>query len=167
MLKAVLTLCLTTLLFSICLGQQANSTQGKVLFKANTEFSIQLDTPIFTDKNAVGDDVKFILNEDVTGEGDKLPKGSTVFGRIVSVEKTSAKSETAKVCIMFDFIKKGEDFVSLVAAIISVDPNPDAIKFNASPVFSDGTVLSLKGKEIQLDKGRMFRVKLTKDITAN
>lgn len=159
MLKAVLTLCLVFLLFSVC------AAQGKVVFKANTEFPVQLETAFSTEKNTVGDDVNFVLTEDVTGDGEKMLKGSTVLGRIVSIEKVTPKDETAKVCIMFDFVKKDADFVSLVAAIISLEPNTEGIKFSPSKMFSGGTTLSLKGKEIQLDKGRVFRLKLTNDIT--
>ncbi len=161
MLKTVLTLCLGFLLFSTSFGQE------KVVFKANTEFSVQLDTAVNTEKSNVGDDVNFILAEEVNGEGIKIEKGSVVFARIVDVGKISAKNVTAKVCIMFDFVKNGTDFLSVVAAIISIEPNPDAIKLAASTTFSGGTVLSLKGKEIQLDKGKTFRIKLIKDVTAN
>lgn len=160
MLRTVLTLCLVFLLASVCLGQ------GKATFKANTELPAQLETDVFTEKNKVGDDVNFVLTEDVTGDGDKILKGSTLYGRIVNVEKIAPNNDTAKVCIMFDFVKKGEDFVSLVAAIISIEPNPEAIKFSASPTFTGGTTLSLKGKEIQLNKGKIFRLKLLKDITS-
>ena len=158
MLKAILTLCLGFLLLSVCSGQE------RVIFKANTEFPVQLETVVSTEKNNVGDDVNFVLTEDVNGDGDKILKGSNLYGRIVSIEKATSKDNTAKVCIMFDFVKKGEDFLSLVAAIISIEPNPEAIKLTASKIFSGGTILSLKEKEIQLDKGRIFRLKLTSDI---
>lgn len=165
MLRAVLTLCAAFLLVSF-FGQPTANAQGKVIFKAGTEFSAQLDTSVFTEKNKVGDDVNFVLTEDVTGDGDKILKGSPIFGRIVSIEKIAPKNDTAKVCIMFDFVKKGEDFMSLAASIIAIEPNTEAIKFSASPTFSGGTTLSLKGKEIQLEKGKIFRVKLMKDIIA-
>jgi hypothetical protein len=161
MLKTVFTLGLVVLLFSISFAQE------KVVFKANTEFPVQLDTAINTEKNNVGDDVSFVLTEDIIGEGTKIEKGSLVYGRIVSLDKISAKNETAKVCIMFDFVKNGSDFLSLVAVITVINPNPEAVKLTASNTFSGGTVLSLKGKEIQMDKGKIFRIKLIKDITAN
>ena len=161
MLKAVLTLCLAFLLFSVCPGQE------KVVFRASTEFPIQLETAVNSEKGDVGDDVNFILTEDVSGDGLKLEKGSVVYARIVSIEKITGKNDTAKVCIMFDFVKRGDDFMSLVADIIAIEPNPDAIKLAASKTFKGGTTLSLKGKEILLDKGKTFRVKLTQDITSN
>ncbi len=166
MLKAVFTFSLMFLLFSVSFGQVSSNKQEKVIFKANTEFSIQLETAFDTEKNSVGDNVNFILNEDVNGDGQKMLKGSLVYGRIVSVEKISAKNDTAKACIMFDFVKNGGDFISLVAAVIAIEPNTESIKLSASKMFSDGTLLSLKDKEISMDKGRIFRVKLTKDIVS-
>ena len=166
MLKAFLTLCLTMLLLTITYGQQNEGTQEKVVFKSNTEFSMQLETALSSETNKVGDDVNFVLTEEINSDGNKLEKGSVVYGRIVNVQKISEKNDTAKVCIMFDFIKKGDQFISIVAAITEITPNVEAIKFAASPTYSGGTTLSLKGKEIQLDKGRIFHVKLIKDVTA-
>ena len=166
MLKAVLTLCLGILLFPVCFGQQTDEKPERVVFKANTEFSIQLESAVSTEKSNVGDDANFIFTEDVNGEGYKIEKGSLVYGRIVNIEKISTKNATAKVCIMFDFVKKGEDFLTLVATIISVEPNTELIKFVASPTFEGGTTLALKGKEIQLEKGGIFRLRLIKDITS-
>jgi hypothetical protein len=169
MLRTVLTFCLIFLLAAICFGQQTGGNpgnKGKVLFKANTQFPAQIDTDVFTEKNKIGDDVNFILTEDVVGDGDKIEKGSILYGRIVGIEKIAPKNDISKVCIMFDFVKKGEEFVSLVASIISIEASAEDIKFNASPTFSGGTVLSLKSKEIRLDKGKIFHVKLIKDISS-
>lgn len=165
MFKAIAILCMAFFMFSISFGQGSDS-QEKVIFKANTEFSIQLDTAVNSEKNAVGDDVNFLLSEDISGDGKKILKGSVVYGRIVSVEKLSPKNDTAKACIMFDFIKNGEEFISLVATIVSLEPNTEAIKLNPSKTYSEGTTLSLKGGEIKVDKGVVFRIKLTKDITS-
>lgn len=165
MLKAVLTLCLSLVLFSVGFAQQNN--QEKVVFKANTEFSIQSETAINSETNNIGDDVNFVLTEDITGEGIKLLKGSVVYGRIVNIAKMDGKNDTTKVCVMFDFVKNGDDFIPLVAGIILIDPNPDSIKLSASPKFNGGTTLSLKGKGIQIDKGKIFRIKLIQDMTSN
>lgn len=154
------------LLLTVTFGQQNEGNQEKVVFKSNTEFSIQLETAFSSETNKVGDDVKFILTEELNNNGNILEKGSVVYGRIVNVVKISPKSDATKVCIMFDFIKKGEDFVSIVAAITAINPNTEDIKLTASPTFSGGTTLTLKGKEIQLDKGRIFRIKLIKDVTS-
>ena len=166
MLNTFLTLGLVALMFSISFGQQGGGTQEKVVFKANTEFPVQLETVISSEKNNVGDDVNFDLTEDINSDGNKLEKGSVVYGRIVSIEKISAKNDTTKICLMFDFVKRGNDFMSLVADIVSIEPNAEAIKLSASAKFAGGTTLSLKGKEIQLEKGKIFKVKLTKDMTA-
>ena len=164
MFKAILALSLVFLLFSVALGQQ---TDGKVVFKANSEFPIQLETAFSTDKIGVGDEVDFTLAEDVTGEnGEKILKGATVFGRIVELEKISAKNETTKVTVLFDFIKSTDKFYSIVGMITTITPNADNIKMTPCKKFVGGTILSLKGKEIQFDKGKIFRIKLTEDVKA-
>jgi hypothetical protein len=166
MLKAVLTLGLALLLVTIGFVENGDG-QEKVVFKANTEFSIQLETEVNTTKNNVGDDVNFVLTADLSGEGFKLLKGTQVLGRIVNVEKLSAKTDTAKVCIMFDFVKNGDEYITLEAVILTIEPNPDTIKVAASTTFKGGTNLSVKSKEIQLDKGKVFHVKLLKDMTSS
>jgi hypothetical protein len=170
MLRAVLTFCLIFLLFSVSPAQQteggANKNQGKVIFKAKTEFPAQLENAVYSEKINVGDDVNFTLTEDVIGEGDKIEKGSTLYGRVVSVEKIAPNNDTAKVCILFDFVKKGEEYLPLVASILAIEAVAEDIKFAPSPTFTGGTVLSLKGKELHLDKGKILRVRLMKDITA-
>lgn len=171
MLRTISTICLAFLLFSVCPAQQSeavSATPEKVIFKSGTEFTAQIENEVYTDKINVGADVNFVLTEDVIGAGgDKIEKGSMLYGRVVSVEKTGAKNDTAKVCIMFDFVKMGEEFLPLAAAIVSIEAGADVggVKFASSPIFSGGTVLSMKGREIHLEKGKIFRLKLTKDIT--
>ena len=168
MLRIVLTICLALCLFSVCAAQNADNNsgnKGKVIFKAKTEFPVQLQTELDIGKNKIGDDANFILTEEVSGEGEKLEKGSELYGRIVGIEKISAKNTTSKVCILFDFIKKGEQFLSLNANIILIEGSVEDIKLAASTNVSGGTDLSLKSKDIQVSKGKIFRVRLMKDIT--
>ena len=167
MLKTIVTLFLIILLFSVNYAQQTGEAQGKILVKANTQFSVQLETSAYTDKNTTGDDVKFVLTEDLIGDGVKFLKGSQVFARVVMVEKFSSSNDTAKICVMFDYIKNENDFISFVGTIMAIDPNPEAIKLIDATKIIGSTTLSLKGKDIQLDKGRIFRVKLIKDVTSN
>ena len=89
MLKAFLTLCLTMLLLTITYGQQNEGTQEKVVFKSNTEFSMQLETALSSETNKVGDDVNFVLTEEINSDGNKLEKGSVVYGRIVNVHDSN------------------------------------------------------------------------------
>ena len=166
MRRSIIFLLFAVLLASIGFAQQTEEKQEKVVLKANTEFAVQLDTDLASDKNAVGDDVSFIFAEDVSGDGVQFLKGTVLLGRIVSIEKMSAKSDTAKICVMFDFVKKDSDFMSVIASITAVEPNSEGFKLTASPTFAGATTFALKGKEIQLAKGRTMRVKLVKDMTA-
>lgn len=166
MKRSIIFLLFVVLLASIGFAQQAEEKQEKVVLKANTEFAVQLETDLASDKNAVGDDVTFVLTEDVNGEGVQLLKGTTLLGRIVSIVKMSAKSDTAKICVMFDFVKSDSNFMSVEAAITVVDANSEGFKLSPSPTFAGATTFALKGKEIALTKGRTMRVKLVKDMTA-
>lgn len=170
MLKTILAFGVLLLLVSVGFAQQEKTSEqqskGKILFKANTEFSAQVENEINAERTKIGEGVDFILTEDVKGEGSTIAKGSPLYGRVVNVEKASADNNNiSQISVLFDFVKLGDDFVPLTAAIVSVAENPDNIKFAPSQVFDGGTVLSLKSKNLHLDKGRVFRIKLVKDIT--
>lgn len=165
MLKTVLAFGLLFLFVSVCFAQQEG--KGKVAFKANTEFSAQIENEIDAEKSKIGDDVNFIITEDVKGEGSTIAKGSTLYGRVVNVEKPSVgNANSSEICVMFDFVKQDEDFVSLTAGIIAIEDNSEGIKFKQSPTFKGGTILFVKSKNVHVDKGKIFRIKLIKDIAA-
>lgn len=162
------------LIFSVVLAfcavgfAQTNESKKKVLFKANTEFSAELENALDAEKAQIGEDVNFRLTEDFKGENDTIVKDSTLYGRIVNIQKASDKNkQTSQISVMFDFVKKGEEFVSLTANIVAVDKSDGEIKFEPSPTYDGGTTLSMKGKNIKIDKGAVFRIKLAKDITEN
>ena len=134
-------------------------------FKAGSEFSAQMENAIDAENNKVGDDVNFTLTEDFKGEGGTIAKGSEIFGRVVNVEKAAAGNKnSAKITIMFDFFKKDDDFITLSANIVSIEKSADEIKFEPSATYSGGTILSVKGKNLKVDKGAVFRIKLAENI---
>lgn len=166
MLRTILIFALFAFSFTFSLAQGSES-ENKVIFKANTEFSAQIDNEIDTDKDSVGKDINFIITEDVKGEGTDILKGTAVYARVVNVEKASGQNgNTSKMCILFDFVQIDGNFVSLTAAIISIEGNPPDIKFEKSATFAGGTTLSTKGKNLRVDKGKVFRIKLLKDVTS-
>lgn len=173
MLRTVLAFGLLLLLVSVGFAQQEKTNEspqnkGKIIFKANTEFSAQVENEINAEKTKIGEGVDFVLTEDVKGEGVTMTKGSTLYGRVVNVEKASAdNNNTSQISVLFDFVKQGDDFMPLSATILSVAENADSIKFAPSPTFDGGTILSLKSKNLHLEKGKIFRIKLVKDITEN
>ena len=108
------------------------------------------------------------LTEDFKGDGETIGKNSVLYGRIVNIQKPSDKNDkTSLISVMFDFVKKGDDFVPLTANIVSVNEDSDGVEFKPSPTYEGGTMISAKGKNIKIDKGAVFRLKLTKDITEN
>lgn len=156
------------LIFLLCAAgfAQSEKPNKKVLFKANTEFSAQIENDLDAENAKVGEDVNFKLTEDVKGNGDTIAKDSTIYGRVVNVQKPSDENDkTSQISVFFDFVKKGEDFVPLTANIVTMEKSADGIKFAPSPTFDGGTVISAKGKNIKIDKGAVFRIKLAKDIT--
>lgn len=168
MLKLILTFGSILVCCAVGFAQsdQSSQTNKKILFKANSEFSAQIESGLDAETAKIGEDVNFKLTEDFKGESETIVKDSELYGRIVNVQKASDdKSKTSLISVMFDFVKKGDDFVSLTANIISVEQSSDQIKFEPSPTFAGGTILSLKGKNIKIDKGVVFRIKLAKDIT--
>lgn len=167
MLKIILTFGSVLIFCAAAFAQTAESNK-KILFKAETEFSAQLENQLDAENAKIGEDANFKLTEDVRGEGDTIAKDSVLYGRIVNVEKASdANKKTSLISVMFDFVKKDEEFVPLTASIISAEKAPAGMKFAPSPTFAGGTVISTKGKNLMIDKGTVFRIKLVKDITEN
>jgi hypothetical protein len=165
MLKLLLTF---SLIFAFCaVGlAQTNGANKKILFKADTEFSAEIENPLDAETAKVGEYVNFRLTEDFRGENDTIVKNSELYGRIVNIQKASDDNDkTYLICVMFDFVKKDDEFVPLTATIVAVDKSSGEIKFEPSPTYDGGTILSMKGKNIKIDKGAVFRIKLAKNIT--
>jgi hypothetical protein len=166
MLRTILIFGLFVFSFTFSFAQNGESNE-KVIFKADTEFSAQSETEIDSEKAKIGGDVYFVITEEVKGEGTDIAKGSELYARVVNVQKASAENKnTSKITILFDFVKKDGDFVPLTAGITSVEGSQQDIKFEQSPTFAGGTILSIKAKNLHLDKGKVFRIKLLKDITS-
>ena len=165
MQKTIIIFGLFILLASVCFAQQEDSKdKANVIFKADTEFSAQIENQIDTAKARIGEDINFIITEDIKGEKETIKKGSELYARIVNVQKASAKNENvSKVSIMFDFVKKDDNFVPLTASIVAVGEMAD-LTFDQSPTYDGGTIISMKGKNLRVDKGKVFRVKLIKDV---
>jgi hypothetical protein len=165
MLKLLLTFSLIFVFCAVGLAQTGESNK-KILFKADTEFSAEIEKGLDAEEAKIGEDINFKLTEDFKGENDTIYKNSELYGRIVNIQKASDDNKkTSLISVMFDFVKKGDDFVPLTANIVAVDKSDGEIKFEPSPTYDGGTILSMKGKNIKIDKGAVFRIKLAKDIT--
>lgn len=163
MKRAILVLGLVIALFSTGFGQEAGN-KGRVIIKGGTELSLRLQTDVNAKKATVPMDITLRTAEAVEGLG----KNTEVYGRVVRAEKTSKENDTSRIGLLFDFVKRGEKFLTLSAAVIEVvDKNGEGIEFAESPTFQGGTVLSLKGKDINLPEGTIIRIKLKEDLTEN
>jgi len=89
-----------------------------------------------------------------------------MYARIVNVQKLSDNNKRSKISIMFDFVQSGEDFMNCKAVIVGIDQMAD-VKMESSETFEGGTILTLTGRNLKIDEGKVFQVKLIKDISSN
>lgn len=166
---------------TVCFAQQNDSNTdqkngGNVILKAGTEISAQLEKALDVENTKNSDDFVLKTVEDITGNGANFAKGTELLGRVVRVKKIDEDADkTSEISLFFDFLKDGDDYLRFKASIISVVPdaaqkeNPAANKipemqFAVSPVFKGATVISSKGKNLQIQEGTIFRLKLNEDL---
>lgn len=80
MKKIIITFGLILAVCAIAFAQSDNSNK-KILFKAGTEFSAQIDNGLNAEESKIGEDLNFKLTEDFVGDGhtvSKLPVGILV-----------------------------------------------------------------------------------------
>lgn len=164
MKKAILGFMLVFAFVSASLAQQDNTkTEGSIILKAGTELSARLQNTIDAKKAKAPMDITLRMTADV----ESLKKNTEIYARVVRAEKTSGENDTSRIGLLFDFVKKGDKFLPLDADIIGVEKNGEGIEFSQSPTFEGGTVLSLKGKDINLAEGTIIRLKLNENLTEN
>ena len=140
--------------------------QGKVVLKAGTLILAQLETIIDVASSNAGDDFSLTTAEEINAEGAKIEKGTVLTGRILTIKKSATATDNSEVRLLFDFMKKGESFMTLNALIIAVKRNdkPLEMKFASAPNFSGASVITQKGKNISLEKGDIFQIKIQEDL---
>lgn len=163
---------------AICFAQQNNANadgknEGNIILKAGTQLSAQLQQALDVETNQGNDDFVLYLTDEITGGGVTLPKGTELLGRVVRVKKMDSDDPVSEISLSFDFLKFGEDYLSFKAGVLSVAPedagNATDKKVSepncaSSPVFKGATVISTKGKNLRLEPGLIFQLKLNKDI---
>ncbi len=164
MLRTILVSGLILVFSALAFPQDGSAAKGKV--KANTQLSAKITKTIDAESSNVGEDVNFVLTGDVQGDGMTIPGGSEIYARIVNVEKLSADSKNSRISIMFDFVQSGEDFMTCKAVILGIETMAD-VKMESSETFEGGTILTLSGKNLRIDEGKVFKVRLIKDIAPN
>ena len=140
--------------------------QGKVVLKAGTIILAQLETIIDVASSNTGDDFSLTTAEEITAEGAKIEKGTVLTGRILTIKKSATATDNSEVRLLFDFMKKGDSFLTLNALIISIKrtDKPLEMKFASAPNFSGASVITQKGKNIRLEKGDIFQIKIQEDL---
>jgi hypothetical protein len=164
MFRSMLVSVLILVFAAFSFAQGESSAKGKV--KANTQLTAKITKTIDAANCNIGEDVNFVLTGDVQGDGMMIPGGSEMYARIVNVEKLSEKNKNSQISIMFDFVQSGEDFMTLKAIILGVEQMAD-VKTEISDTFEGGTVLTIKGKNLKIDEGSVFSVKLIQDVAQN
>ena len=126
----------------------------------------QLETVIDVASSNTGDDFSLTTAEEINAEGAKIEKGTVLTGRILTLKKSAGAADNSEVRLLFDFMKKGDNFMTLNGLILSIKRNdkPLEIKSTAASNFPGASVITQKGKNILLEKGDIFQIKITEDL---
>jgi hypothetical protein len=163
MKKAILGFMLVFAFVSMTAAQQDDTkTKADVILKAGTELSAKLQNAVDAKKAKVPMDITL----KTTAAVESIGKNTEIYARIVRAEKTSKENDTSRIGLLFDFVKKDGKFLPLDARVVGVD-KMEGVEFSESPTFEGGTVLSLKGKDINHEEGTIIRFKLKENLTEN
>lgn len=159
------------------LAQQNNTAPGggaNVILKAGSKISGRLNDALDAEKTKNSDDFVLKLSDEIKGGGIIIEKGAELLGRVVRVQTVSADDNTSEISLFFDFVKTGDDFLTFKASVISITTENDAketpdkkaspFKTEISPIFKGATVISIKGKNLMIDAGMVFHLRLDQDL---
>jgi hypothetical protein len=155
---------------SISFGQDnASQSEGNIILKAGSRVSGTLQSALDVEKTKNSDDFVLILSEDIKGGGVEILKGTEIMGRVVRVKAISADDKTSEICLFFDFVKLADDYLRFKAIVTSVtsdnaSDNASTFKTETSPSFKGATIISTKGKNLVLDAGFLFQLRLDHDL---
>jgi hypothetical protein len=157
---------------TVCFAQQNDSNTdekngGKVILKAGTQISAQLQNTLDVETAKGNDDLVLKLTEDISSGDFTITKGSELLGGVVSAKKAADDKENSEIIIYFDFLKSGEDYLPFKAIVISIASTgkTSELQFVPSPFFKGATIISAKGKILRIEEGQIFQLKLDKDLT--
>ena len=82
------------------------------------------------------------------------------------MKKSASAADNSEVRLHFDFMRKGDNFMTLNGLILSIKRNdkPLEIKSTAASNFHGASVITQKGKNILLEKGDIFQIKIMEDL---
>lgn len=163
MYRIILLIGIVLLSFALVSAQDASEKNTDVVIKADTEFSAKTSQSLSAETAKPGDDFNLTLTADLKCQEGSILKGAEVYGRILKVQKLSGENSGSEVTILFDYIKSGEEFISLHAVVTAIEGMPDAIKIVHSETIPGGTILSLTGKNLAVQQNTVLRLKVTND----
>lgn len=144
----------------------ANSFAQKVVVPAGSMLSVASKKAIDSSVLKMGDELNFTLTNDLVVNGTTIPSGTEILGRVVESEKYDAKSRSSHVVVMFDFLKVGEEtYYVMQARIENAEEAVEGLNIAKSEEFEGGTVLSMKGSDLKMGQGSVFRIKVIEDVT--
>jgi hypothetical protein len=156
---------------SICIAQDSDSqTAGNIILKAGSRVSGVLLSNLDVEKTKNSDDFVLILSEDIKGGGVEILKGTEIMGRVVSVKAITADNNTSEICLFFDFIKLADDYLTFKANVISItsdnatEKNSSMFKIEPSPSFKGASIISTNGKNLVIEAGLHFQLRLNQDL---
>ena len=128
-----------------------------------------METVIDVAGSNAGDDISLTTAEEINAEGAKIEKGTVLTGRILALKKSAAATDNSEVRLLFDFMKKGDNFMSLNGLILSIkrSDKPLEVKSAAAANFPGASVITQKGKDIRLEKGDIFQIKIQEDLKSD
>lgn len=159
-------LTLTVLLVAVL---AANSFAQNVVVPKGSKLSVASKKAIDTRVLKMGDELNFTLANDLVIGAVTLPSGTEILGRVVESEQYDAKSRSSHVVVMFDFLKvlkeKEEYYYVMQARIENAAETIEGLRIANSDEFEGGTVLSMRGRDLNLAQGTVFEIKVIEDVT--
>ncbi len=165
---------------SICLAQDSGSQvpdrkTANIILIAGSKISGKLQDALDVEKTKNSDDFVLILSEEIKGGGVVIAKGTELLGRVVRVKTISAEDNTSEISLFFDFVKLEDDYLVFKALVTSVtseksesenasDKKNSLFSVELSPSFKGASVISTKGKNLVVDAGLVFQLKLVQDL---
>lgn len=161
---------------SICLAQQNDSPTGdkpaaNIILKAGSRVAGELKDTLDVKQTKNSDDFVLLLSDDIRGAGIVITKGTELLGRVVRVKELSSDDNTSEISLFFDFVKLDDDYLRFKASVTSItaentgaDKQTSLFKTEMSPIFKGATVISTKGKNLVIDAGLIFHLKLEQDL---
>lgn len=162
-------LTLTSILLAVF---AVDSLAQNVLIPTDTVLSVTNIKAIDSTALKVGDDLNFTLSSELAIGKTKFPAGTEILGLVLENEQDS-KTGSAHVVVMFNFIKftttkedKTEEHFYLMKALIEASvENIEGLRIVKSDDFDGGTILSMKGKDLNVAAGTAFKIRLLGDVT--